>query len=434
MASGNRLAQLKETLKLMEDFQLPEDIQAAFSSESLNPELLRRYNTARDEYLRRRIQEEFLDYMETFDGDTILEIPELPTEEQQAELDKTLQELQTDLNQAAQAIHQQALELQQKHETFCLQREELRKMEESAKIEADAEKTEAQVKEMLGGQEPPSPTALQAETEETNKTLAEFQKMQDFYDGLRLMMEELTGIQLVKTTTTTAKESDDSDEGAATPPSVIFHVRLLQKHDVSVTLCPDPNKPEELRVKSAKFLTSTEVYAPKEAGKDQKDENKENALKLTIPNLEDLVKLSAIFPAGDDLRFVIRETMARVRVTEAQVVELAELDKFVLTRIEKPCGLEQPLVCSLNEECITVVLRLSPDCPIVPGSVYIHHMVGLGWDDDKVELVKANVSKKLFQRPIAVIQGVKAEIARLREEEGLTVPSTPVLPLRKKNN
>ena len=257
-------------------------------------------------------------------------------------------------------------------------------------------------------------------------------------------MEQLNCIQIleVRNTAKSATPGNDKANGPEKIPDVLVRIRVMEKHDVEITLRSSPEKSGGMRVADAKFLTPTVVRAPVDTTAAGTDENEEEAekkvLKLTIPPLNDLVRLCGMFPQGEDLRFLVRETMARIRMIEARVVELAVLHNNVLTKIgtfhhdnEGFGGEEQEVVCSLNE-CITVVLRLTADCPNVPGSVYISQMVGVGgWDDATVKNIQDTVAAQEFRTPLAVIQAIQSEISRL-EKEGLSLPKTPMLSLRRK--
>jgi hypothetical protein len=94
-------------------------------------------------------------------------------------------------------------------------------------------------------------------------------------------------------------------------------------------------------------------------------------------------------------------------------------------------GEDQDVVCSLNDEQMTVVLRLTPDCPVSAGSVYMEQLVGVGgWKDDKVQEIKEIIDAQQFSSPVALLRAVKAEIARMAQA-GMILPRTPTMPLRR---
>jgi hypothetical protein len=94
-------------------------------------------------------------------------------------------------------------------------------------------------------------------------------------------------------------------------------------------------------------------------------------------------------------------------------------------------GEDQEVLCSLESQ-ITVVLRLTADCPILRGSTYIQRIVGCGgWDDTVLQRIKASVNEQRFCGPVDLMDALVEEIERVVKEEGITIPKTPVLPKRK---
>jgi hypothetical protein len=147
-------------------------------------------------------------------------------------------------------------------------------------------------------------------------------------------------------------------------------------------------------------------------------------------------------PGNQALQFCIREAVGRIAVTQARAEDLSQLQELALTKIGRigattgsACkdsfgGLDQEVVCSFNEQ-LTVVLRLTPDSPMVRGSVYIDQIVGLGgWDHLVVEQLKDMINHQQFGSPVRLIRAFQSELERLQSEEGLVLPGTPTLPSR----
>ena len=164
------------------------------------------------------------------------------------------------------------------------------------------------------------------------------------------------------------------------------------------------------------------------------------ALSITIPPLDDLVALAANLEPVQDLRFVLRETLARIRTLSARMNELAELRKKYLTKITNPSknkvnygfgGEDQEILCSLESQ-VTVVLRLTADCPILKGSAYIQRIVGCGgWEDAVLQRIKTKVNEQRSNGPLDLMDLVVEEINRMVKEDGVKIPRTPTLPRRK---
>jgi len=146
--------------------------------------------------------------------------------------------------------------------------------------------------------------------------------------------------------------------------------------------------------------------------------------------------------------------LTRITATEQRLQDLALLQTEALTKIGKygnnhdqPSDDDnanmaagavvavsyQEVVCSLNYAQMTAVLRLTPDCPMVPGSVFLDQLVGLGgWDTALVQRIHDKIchETRLYSSPVAVVRALKAEIRRLQQEEGLVLPETPKMPVR----
>jgi hypothetical protein len=204
---------------------------------------------------------------------------------------------------------------------------------------------------------------------------------------------------------------------------VNMKVMLLEEHQVMIGLKAVSRN--TLLVASAKFLTSANVSV-------------DQSLELTIPGLDDLVQICSTLGPVDDLRFLLREIMARIRIHKARVQELTVLRKEYLTKIGKLYhsvdsfgGRDQEIVCSLPEG-VTVVLRLTPACPMVPGSVKVDQIVGIGgWDEGLIESLKVAVNVSMCRGPRDMMKVLVAEIQRL-QADGMELPKTPTLPQRSK--
>jgi hypothetical protein len=173
------------------------------------------------------------------------------------------------------------------------------------------------------------------------------------------------------------------------------------------------------------------------------------AVEVTIPALDDLVAWSHSFESSSHgIRFILIETMARIRTLESRVVELSKLrDRFASqvydveassssssTQLDsnKYGGAEQEVVCAINEG-ITVALRLGADCPIMPGSVYISEIFGVGgWDEGKLNELRSVITNMRCKGPVEVMELMTKEIHRRSKEDGWVLPSTPKLPRGKR--
>ena len=289
---------------------------------------------------------------------------------------------------------------------------------------------------------------IEERTAATLRAAAEMRDAADWYDGMREAIEELGGMRIL------GIEQVQAD-AAASPSAIVVKFELLDEHHLEVQLSSEiaagrraagrksGGAGEVLRVASAKITTSTTVISsrPAPSTADGSAAAAAGAVEVHIRQPTDLVELAANLAPVDDLRFVVRETQARIRAATLRSEELAVLRGSYLTRIGPAPrdAEEQEVVCSLSQG-ITVVLRLCGDCPLTEGSVYIGNIVGVGgWKQSDLDGVKRAVSKKAFASPVTLMDSLKQEIMRVTthgmrgEEEDKTIelPKTPVLPTRR---
>jgi len=218
-----------------------------------------------------------------------------------------------------------------------------------------------------------------------------------------------------------------------------IHIVLVRlKSNKSVMLSNQNSKMKEaFKVVDAKLLTSHTLSDSLPNTEEHKD-NPTKTISFTIPSLNDLVRLSLSMEPVLDLRFFLRETMARIRTITARVDALAHLRVKYLTKIGPVAGRtnygnggeDQEIVCSLN--CgVTAVLRLTADCPLLEGSTYIHKLVGIGgWSDEILQKIKMRVNDKKLFTPIEVMDFLSNEISKLESND---IPQTPYIPMKKLN-
>lgn len=453
--------------------------------------LLEQYRQTRDVYLHRRMMRAFLDHLPTFDGndfvtDAIIGEDEnsLTTrvksttppmiiitpsneeiEQQRLEQQRVLGEIQN----LVQEIRSATVKRDTQYAAFVARREELQRMvddlrqsthgeeddddvamaeedvdetviaeqeqrwlalqEQCAAMRSEIQSVEAQSADLEAeiAKLNESGLSLRMEQEFKGKTIQElsnenanleeelsrWREMESFYNSLVMILEELIGIRIISV-----------DKSPVDSGTLVLTVEIAEKFRLAINLQVDKRRPNHLNVVSATFINPVIIQIG--AG-----------LTLTVPDPTELVSLADRMPNGDNLRFILRETSAQIRAAEVRGKELAVLQEVALTKIGTPlltnmgCT-EQEVVCSLNREQISVVLRLSPDCPLLAGSVTISQMVGLGgWDEALIQEIRDMVSKEEFHRPVDVIKAIQVEIARREETEGFKLPETPFLPMRR---
>jgi len=382
---------------------------------------------------------------------------------------------------------------------------------ETREVTSEIDQNRALYQSMLkqrGGEREASNNNLEDDAEELRNRARDYANMAEMYESTRTVIEELGGIKIISVTAATPptptlpqsttkplqetkkinsntmmisptksprKKSPRMGRSANSPPQlkppsppkqmtlsstnqttkddkqnndVTLKILLLDQYILNLTLKSIPvftntgttttTKLEQFRVSAAQFETTTTT---------------------TTPPLDDLVELSLNLDPIQDLKFVIRETISRLRTTTAKNFELMQLRSKYLTKITPATTAaaadarnnnnkrqyggststttkrveDQEVVCSLNDG-ITVVLRLTTDCPVLDGSARIHQIVGVGgWDEGCLSRIKTKVNGTGRRGPVEIMDALVEEISRLEREEGVVIPRTPVLPMRKNN-
>ena len=305
---------------------------------------------------------------------------------------------------------------------------------------------------------------MEAEITDMNEKAVELKKSCDFYDGIRELMEELGGVKILSSKSITSNNNNNKEE-----EGFVLTLMLLGSHILEITLAKSSTDKDGLCVTDAKITTPT-TFAMPQANESSASANANNneetttlmetmhsvslsnisfskimsqnkSQEVTIPPLNDLVSFSqSLESSSHGIRFILVETLARIRTLEARVVELSKLREQYAAQVydvessasvvemNKYGGAEQEVVCAINEG-ITVALRLGADCPLIPGSVYVSEIFGVGgWEETKLNVLKDVVVKKRCRGPVGVMECIVKEIRKRSKEEGWVVPATPSLP------
>ena len=305
-------------------------------------------------------------------------------------------------------------------------------------------------------------SGVESEIAEMEEKATELKKSCEFYDGIRELMEELGGVKILSSKSIpSASNIGESveDEG------FILTLMLLGSHILEITLSKSSTDKDGLCVTDAKITTPTTFAMPGSNGANNNNDNEETttlfetmhsvslsnlsfskimaqkqSVDVTIPPLDDLVTFcQSLESSSHGIRFILVETLARIRTLEARVVELTKLRERYAAQVYdveatadmNHYGAEQEVVCAINEG-ITVALRLGADCPLIPGSVYVSEIFGVGgWTEDKLNVLKNVVLKNRCKGPVGVMECMVKEIRKRSKEDGWAVPATPSLPLGK---
>ena len=343
------------------------------------------------------------------------------TEEDIAKEDRTLAELTQRRSELEEELAETKAEL----------------AKEEARLE-DARQNLEEARQLRQEIDPDGPTSidqLEGKAQQLEEETVRLQEMSAWYKGAIGFLEKLSDLRVVGT----AREDD----------ALTLQIEIMGKHIVQIRMTPTDKRGQHV-VSEATFVGSktvgSSVPVPNETTtKDGAAKNITNAsntasFDMEIPGLEDLVKVAAQFEPAEGIKFIVQETKARIRALGQRANELSTLRTRYLTKIGRlyyPAdgfgGEDQEVVCSLEDEGITVVLRLTPDCPIVRGSVYIDQIVGLGgWKEDSLSAVKDSINNALPRSPVKLVEMLTAKIKSLVDDGKVELPNTPLLPLRMK--
>ena len=242
--------------------------------------------------------------------------------------------------------------------------------------------------------------------------IKELKEMKEFYDSLREVMEELGGVKILN-----AKEDTESQH-------LFLTLAVYEKHQIEIEL--EIYRKNMLKLVNAKWLTCPVVTSMPIPLSDESGSNNiksQEQFSLPIDPLDELVQTAkASMGPPHDLRFIVRETCARIRFLQSRVDDLAVLRRRVLTKV---VGNDQ-VVCSLNEG-IVIVMRLYDQW------VKVEQIVGVsGWEQSTTDKIYETVSKREESwTPSKVVDLVQKEVERLKAQDGLVLPKTPVLPIRR---
>jgi len=416
------------------------------------------------------------DHMEQ---DDILERKEMEAQDEKiASLKEKRSMMEAKLRKIRMETEQVSSEIDSKQELFgtMVQKYQQGQGQDKGKENDNEKESQAQTVLDLEGMDM---DALRAESAQLRMQAQEYRDMSEYYESTKSAIEVISGIKILSVTdakvggqgvdatrtvsprktsprkTSPRKQIKDKANVEQIPGAgaIVLKVQLLEQHIVEITLGNCANgriltasnnsnggAKDCFRVVSAKLVTSS-VLTDTLLDQEELEGNPTPTVSITIPPLDDLVALAANLEPVQDLRFVLRESLARVRILSARMNELAMLRTKYLTKITDPAknkvlygfgGEDQEIFCSLGSQ-VTVVLRLTADCPILKGSVYIQRIVGCGgWEDSVLQRIKTKVNDKRMSGPVELMDALVEEIDRVVQEDGVKMPKTPVLPSRRK--
>jgi hypothetical protein len=447
-----------------------------------NASLIQRYEQARDLYLQRRLENLLVDHIATFDEGEFVDLMSMSRD---SEEDKALQQRHAralaTLEGSMDKIHAQTDKLRATREAVASRRQELEQMvqdmeddrddgdgddttmeyDESDTVDDTAVASEQERMEQLQERKRKLQDELakiQIETQEAQertrfqekklavlkqdfvqqeggkgdpeglqKKVDELREIKSFYDSLREVLEELGGVKIVKV------------EEEPVHRHLFLTLAFYEEYQVQIEL--EVYRKVFLKLVNAKWISQPVVRAKASTvDESTSDETKKEDFFLTMDPLDDLVQVAktALGPPHD-LRLVVRETLARIRIFQDRVEELAVLRRHVLTKVHNG----NQVVCSLNEG-IVIVMRLYEKY------IRLDQIVGIGgWEEGTTKKIQAAVMDKLdkeYQQddadillygskvtPMIIVQCVQDELEQLQNnaQNGWTNPVTPRFPERK---
>ena len=277
-------------------------------------------------------------------------------------------------------------------------------------------------------------SGINSSNEEVLREISQLREVKDFYDSMKRVTEELGGLKIVDTK---ERKSDNR---------LLLTIELYGEYQIQIQLETIPRRIKEFKLVGAHWITSRHVSVEEKVGRaivpvegeDPTDVDKqaELPLRLVLPELDDLVEVAHMsIPPGDDLRFLLREAMGRIRVMKSRVSELNTLRRRVLTNVVGESG--EQIVCSFNEG-ILVCFRL------YEGYVVVEKVMGVGgWDQEIIAQLESDLkrlahtdhqctqygaeSSKTFTSTV-LVDKIQWQIDKWKSEGTVVFPKTPRLP------
>eukprot|EP00339_Tiarina_fusa_P009690 CAMPEP_0117070574 /NCGR_PEP_ID=MMETSP0472-20121206/49578_1 /TAXON_ID=693140 ORGANISM="Tiarina fusus, Strain LIS" /NCGR_SAMPLE_ID=MMETSP0472 /ASSEMBLY_ACC=CAM_ASM_000603 /LENGTH=449 /DNA_ID=CAMNT_0004793727 /DNA_START=37 /DNA_END=1386 /DNA_ORIENTATION=- len=427
-------------LKDLEDELSQAKWQDTPSPKGVDDALLQRYVAARDLYLKRRMETLLVEHVKTFDPSSqTFDMPDANDDDETIE-ERHAQAL-LNLETTVQTIQAQVSQLRDGHRSIKSQREELERMlkdmegadgsadddmdedddaDDAKEVSAqdlrleqerieELEKTKRQLEEELASlKQETAETQARAhhkqsdivimeqqvdETQDMRKKLEELREMKVFYDSLREVLEELGGVKI------DAVKEDKANRH--------LHLTLVLYDSYKVAVELQVYRRHFLKLVDAKWASDPIVG--------------DASFSLPLEPLDDLVQVAkTTLGPPHDLRFIVRESLALLRIQRDRLNDLSVLRENVLTKV---VGGDQ-VVCSLNDG-IVVVMRLYEHW------VRVEQVVGVsGWDSETTEKIRAGLNVDERSTPSSIVEQVQQEVERLLKG-GVVKPGTPKLPRRR---
>jgi hypothetical protein len=440
-----KLTQLQdlETNLSASSLEWREDASSSSPTTVVNPDLIARYQEARSLYLQRRIQHLLLDHIGTFDGSGF-KFPQDDDDDDQEETKdhtETLQKLEMaatkcqsqwthlqDLYQSVTSkredleymvqdleekrtdqdddmeeddsssspVEEQELQLEQERMEQLQQRkrqlqQELASLSHEAQVvQLKSQSTEVELEQLQSNNDADHPQVLQ-------EKITELVEMKEWYDSLRHLMEELGGVQITSVT-------EGSDR------NLRIQLQLYDLYPMQVSL-------QTYRQTSLQLVDAQWMEGPLQVTSTNTDDKDKPPFSLPLESLDDLVQVSkSTLGPVDDLRFVVREALGRIRTLQQRVIDLYAARQHVLIKV-----VGDQVVCSWNDG-IVVALRYFDHL------VKVEQVVGIGgWETGKMQELQEVL--RPFTSLNEIVETVQTQIQEWKHQG--VHQGTPTLPKKK---
>lgn len=443
---------------LPENFRDSTDSPRSTTAAVVDGALLERYVNLRDDYLQKSIANTVVKHVTTFDGTTHnFDIPtqtSIDAKELQAhkhDVQGKLQQLSRQVQTNQEQLHADFARLQERKEDLRKMLEEYEAEEKDRSFELDEDKDDDQGEQAPAVQEEDlqaqqerllalqqrkkellsklhalqeehrsvelASTEVEAnlgksyenevvvEMEQENKvlqeTIANNQEMATYFETMRLVTEEISGLRILSV-----------EEGQSKQVDVLMKVEILQQHCMEIGLQADPQT-RGLRVAFARLMTPSVV-------KVDIPTDMSPTIDLPIPVMDDLVLLAQPQPRSKALAFVIQEAIARIEMIHERAEELRLIYQDPSFRIETSSSTsnsfgrcDHEVIVYLPEFDVKVLVRMTPDCPRLAGSTFLDQISGP--KSDGLKPVMQSSRRMKAKRPITLLRTLKK---RLLEEQG----------------
>ena len=283
---------------------------------------------------------------------------------------------------------------------------------------------------------------MKQHNENMQVTISQLKEKAAWYKSIKEAYEELGGIKILSVDNIEPKNRDNKlTTNAHRHQALLTKFLLIDKYILEVTLSPidGTNKKQHVKDDNSLEITDAILYSMKKHESNTPNDDvtsiysEDYTVALPFPSTCDILPIAQTLASksGENMRFLLRETLSRLRAVEMRAEELSVLRQKYLTKILKN-GHE--IVCSVDEG-VTVVIRMTPDCPLIMGTAYVEDIVGIGgWYEDDLKKLKETINRRVNigdlefvnEKPIVTLMDLL-----VKELKTLKKPETPHLP--KKN-